>query len=109
MRESCSQFDSLPLLPPYVAHTFLLAAPFTFSAPFRPRDPRRAAVLPTCDPRIHFALNCGAKSCPPIKTFTASAVQEELRVVALAFCEQEDNVLVDVAKRTVALSQIFNW
>ena len=23
------------------------------------------------DPRIHFALNCGAKSCPPIKTFSS--------------------------------------
>ena len=23
------------------------------------------------EPRIHFALNCGAKSCPPIKTFSA--------------------------------------
>jgi glutaredoxin len=85
------------------------AAPFTFSAPFRPRDPRRSAVLPACDPRIHFALNCGAKSCPPIKTFTASAVQEELRVVALAFCEQESNLRIDIAKRTVSLSQIFNW
>ena len=26
------------------------------------------------DPRIHFALNCGAKSCPPIKTFSGDEV-----------------------------------
>jgi|TARA_B110000208_G_C11749558_1_gene422956 glutaredoxin len=85
------------------------AAPFTFSAPFRASDPRRATSLPVCDARIHFALNCGAASCPPIKVFSAVAVQEELRIVALAFCEQESNVSIDVERRTVRLSQIFNW
>ena len=28
-------------------------------------------ALQTPDPRIHFALVCGARSCPPIKTYTA--------------------------------------
>lgn len=41
------------------------AVPLT-SAPFKkPDDPRLSNVL-VCDPRIHFALNCGAVSCPPI-------------------------------------------
>jgi glutaredoxin len=30
-------------------------------------DPRSALSLKTLDPRIHFILNCGASSCPPIK------------------------------------------
>ena len=27
-------------------------------------------ALTTPEPRIHFALVCGAKSCPPIKTYS---------------------------------------
>ena len=27
-------------------------------------------ALPNAEPLIHFALNCGAKGCPPIKTYT---------------------------------------
>lgn len=61
------------------------------------------------DPRIHFGLNCGAKSCPPVKKFTASAIDEELRVVALAFCELDDNVKIDEAASSIKLSKIFSW
>ncbi|MFC6990725.1 DUF547 domain-containing protein [Haladaptatus sp. GCM10025707] len=30
------------------------------------------------DPRIHFALNCGAKSCPPIRSYDPETVDEAL-------------------------------
>ena len=80
----------------------------TFSRPFGSGDPRLAFVIPL-DNRIHFGLNCGAASCPPIKDFTAEAIDEELRIVAMAFCEQEENVRVDTESRTLWLSQIFNW
>ena len=84
--------------------------PYTLAgAPFKRGDPRAAIALPTCDERIHFALNCGALSCPAISSFTPNAVDRELRIAALAFCEDEDNVRVDVARRTVMLSQIFHW
>ncbi len=33
---------------------------------FGANDPRRGYSLPDVDPRIHFALVCGARSCPPI-------------------------------------------
>ena len=47
---------------------------------------------------------------PPFhQTFTSEAVQEELRVVALAFCELDENVLIDVARRTLTVSKIFRW
>ena len=36
------------------------------------KDPRlKFTVTDPVEARIHFALNCGAKSCPPIKTFSA--------------------------------------
>ncbi|RXN01195.1 hypothetical protein EOD39_7597 [Acipenser ruthenus] len=39
--------------------------------PFSKGDPRLQIALPDAEPLIHFALNCGAKGCPPIKTYTA--------------------------------------
>lgn len=90
--------------------------PYTMSRPFPVRvdadnDPRasRIALPPPCDPRIHFALNCGASSCPPVKTFTAAAVDEELRVVSMAWCEQDENFHVDPARGAVTANKIFSW
>ena len=40
--------------------------------PFSRSDPRLKIALPAPEPKIHFALVCGAKSCPPIKTYSAS-------------------------------------
>ena len=44
--------------------------------PFSKNDPRLNLALPEAEPRIHFALNCGAASCPPIKTFSADEVRK---------------------------------
>ena len=82
---------------------------FHISKPFGVVDPRLASVLHIQDPRIHFALNCGAKSCPPVKVYSALNVQEELRVVALAFCELDSNVHVDVESKCLSCSKIFYW
>ena len=43
-----------------------------YLTPFGKDDPRLEHALSKVEPRIHFALNCGAKSCPPIKTFTSA-------------------------------------
>jgi glutaredoxin len=86
--------------------------PYARTEPFGPKDPRRPLALP-CDCRVHFALNCGAKSCPPVEHFTASALDEELRIVAESFCEPNDNArLVESAnghQRTLLLSKIMYW
>jgi glutaredoxin len=85
------------------------APPYSFFAPFSKTDPRRRLALDKADCRIHFALNCGAKSCPPVKNFTASAVNEELRIVAQAFAEQEDNVRLVPEKNEIYLNKILSW
>ena len=41
------------------------------SRPFSKNDGRLSVALETAEPLIHFALVCGAKSCPPIKTYSA--------------------------------------
>lgn len=83
--------------------------PYTWSKPFGSSDPRRAFALTECDPRIHFALNCGASSCPPVKTFTGEALDEELQIVAMAFCEDSANLCFAPDGNTVYLSKIFDW
>ena len=84
-------------------------APYSLSYPFSRSDPRISLVLDKVDPRIHFGLNCGAKSCPPVKKYTADAIDEELRIVALSFCEQDENVHVDEEKNLLSLNMILSW
>lgn len=83
--------------------------PFHLSRTIPRGDERLAAVIHDVDPRIHTALNCGAKSCPPIKSFDADAVEEQLDVVAAAFFEDEANCKVDAATNTITLSKILSW
>lgn len=51
---------------------------------YLPRIPRwferRYAV--DCDPRIHFACNCGAVSCPAIRAYDPESVDEQLDLAA---------------------------
>jgi len=84
---------------------------FDPNTPISTKDPRATLVLKKeyLDCRIHYGLNCGAKSCPPVKKFTTAGIKEELRIVAMAFCEGDENIRIDTESRTVHLSQIFNW
>uniref|UniRef100_H3DG73 Zgc:152951 n=1 Tax=Tetraodon nigroviridis TaxID=99883 RepID=H3DG73_TETNG len=77
--------------------------------PFSKTDPRLQVALPEAEPLIHFALNCGAKGCPPIKTYTPQDIDSQLRTAAEAFLENDDACEVDSGKKEVRLSQIFKW
>ena len=54
-------------------------------------DPRLAAAPSAPDPRIHFALNCGARSCPAPRTYeparVAGQLEEATRIYLEAECE----------------------
>ena len=86
-------------------------APYSMKPQFGRKDPRLALAKRIGEPdcRIHFALNCGAKSCPPMRTFTADGLDEELRIVSQAFCEDSDNCEINVKKRTIFLNKILGW
>lgn len=53
-------------------------------APFATDDPRAKLVLPL-DARIHFALNCGALSCPPIRAYTAAKLEMQLELATQSY------------------------
>jgi hypothetical protein len=50
---------------------FIFVLSGMISKPFGKNDPRLKITLEQHEPLVHFALVCGAKSCPPIKTYAA--------------------------------------
>ena len=60
------------------------------------------------DARIHFAVNCAAKSCPPLlnKAFTAATVQSVLDQRTKSFITGKTNVL---GEKNAKISKIFDW
>ncbi|MBI3762728.1 MAG: DUF547 domain-containing protein [Chloroflexi bacterium] len=75
---------------------------------FGPSDPRRAYSLPVCDPRIHFALVCAARSCPPIAVYDADNIAGQLESAARTFVNG-GGAEVDVVRGEARLSSIFQW
>ena len=63
------------------------------------------------DPRIHFALNCGARSCPPLKAgvIAQNATENELEEAARRFINDPANVRFEESSLTLHLSKIFDW
>ena len=61
------------------------------------------------DPRIHFAVNCAAKSCPPLhnRAFTASNLDTLLDKQTKAFIN--DETYNKITKKAVTVSKIFDW
>ena len=67
-------------------------APYTGRRTFRSNDPRLRVAPSRIDPRIHFALNCGARSCPPIRTYAADRLGADLEAAATAYLTVETEI-----------------
>jgi hypothetical protein len=63
------------------------------------------------EPRLHFALVCAAKGCPPLRpeAYTGGRLDEQLDEQARRFLGQPEKNRVDAAARIVHLSPIFKW
>jgi len=80
-------------------------SPLTSAPQFSAGDPRIPYCVRQLDPRIHFALVCGAKSCPPIRIFNPENCERALELAATNFCRNN----VKFQDETIQLSQIFKW
>ncbi len=62
------------------------------------------------EPRIHFALNCAAASCPPLRdeAYVGSKLDAQLTEQTKAFVNTNPHG-VQVQGRSAKVSQIFNW
>ena len=61
----------------------------------------------TVDFRIHFALNCGAKSCPPIAFYSVDKLEEQLELSSISFIREETHI--DQQKEKLHISRLFLW
>lgn len=63
------------------------------------------------DPRIHFALVCAAKSCPPLRSeaYEGSKLDQQLDDQARLFLSDNSSNRIDVASRKATISKIFDW
>ena len=63
------------------------------------------------DARIHFALVCGAKSCPPVQpyAFMPAKLDAQLETLTKQSIQNNSFTKVDIKKGTASISMIFNW
>jgi len=76
--------------------------------PFLLRPRMRRWMVDQLDPRIHFALVCGSRSCAPIDYYDPDKINEQLDQAAASFINSSE-VLVFPEESKVLLSEIFLW
>lgn len=61
------------------------------------------------DPRVHFAVNCASKSCPPLRSepYEGAKLQAQLDDAARGFINSPEGALVKDG--ALYLSKIFDW
>ena len=72
--------------------------------PLRAGDPRLASAPSAFDPRVHFALNCGARSCPPVRAYAADDLDARLGAATRSYLAQETRV--DWSARVITLPRL---
>lgn len=70
-------------------------------------DPRVGLRLLLKDSRMHFVLNCGARSCPPLVVADPDRIERQLRELTTRFIET--NCIVDQNRGVVVCSRLFKW
>ncbi|MFQ3284854.1 MAG: hypothetical protein ACI9TI_002132 [Natronomonas sp.] len=63
--------------------------------------------LSHCDPRLHFALNCGAESCPAIRAYEADRIDEQLDLATRGYLNA--TVAYDSEAGVVRVPRVFLW
>jgi len=74
---------------------------------FTSQDRRLSWILDPVDVRIHFALNCAGRSCPPIQVYSAENIDQQLNLASRNFVDTD--LQIDQDSNTAHLSAIFKW
>ncbi|QOD59783.1 DUF547 domain-containing protein [Polaribacter haliotis] len=73
---------------------------------FRPKYERKLRVK-NIDWRIHFALNCGAKSCPPVAKFTPEDLDKEFDFMTTEYLKEQTTYNKET--KTAKSVSLFSW
>lgn len=74
-------------------------------------DDIEARLREARDARIHFAIVCASKSCPPLlgRAYRAATLSSDLDAQGRAFVRDSAKNVIDPARGILSLSQIFEW
>jgi uncharacterized protein DUF547 len=63
------------------------------------------------EPRVHFALNCASRSCPPLNrsAFSADKLDGQFEALAKGYVNSDRGVKYNAAAKSAELSKIFDW
>jgi hypothetical protein len=70
------------------------------------KDPRRRWSVPL-DPRVHFALNCGAASCPAVRVYEGADLDAALELAEKSFLCAVSRF--DAATEVIETSRLLAW
>ncbi|XP_057374417.1 uncharacterized protein LOC130695312 [Daphnia carinata] len=79
--------------------------PAALTKPFKENDPRLPFSMKELDPRIHFVLNCGGKSCPAIGVYSEANLEAALSSATKNFLSET----VQIDGNIVHLSKLLMW
>lgn len=74
---------------------------------FLPQKAIKELAVDSIDYRIHFALNCGAKSCPPIAFYRYDKIDQQLDMATVAFIKGETEI--NDENKVINTSKILSW
>ncbi len=72
-----------------------------------PNKTEKALRVRHLDKRIHFALNCGANSCPPIEFYNADYIDQQLELATKAYLTGE--ATYNATENKLYLPAIMGW
>ncbi len=75
---------------------------------FAPDDPRLQYSLPRVDPRVHCALVCASRSCPPFAALDSQWIDEQLDAASRSFVNGGAVALGEHGS-SLRLCRIFRW
>lgn len=74
---------------------------------FYPSKLIKQLAVTKIDYRIHFAMNCGAKSCPPIAFYNYENIDKQLDMATLSFLKSETEI--DEKNKVIRATTIMKW
>ena len=106
----CYQVGSDTFTPDDIEHGILRGnarPPHRLARRFGRNDPRHAYRVRQPDPRIHFALVCASRTCPPVEAYDPECLDSQLDESARVFIN--GTTRFEPERGVVHISEIFRW